>query len=112
MAAEASYCAQEQDRFWQYHDIIYENWGGENTGWITKAALLKFAADVGLNLEEFNSCMNISKFRQKVLDNEQFARSINIDATPSFMIFNENEVYRIIGAQPFEKFEQVLQELG
>jgi predicted DsbA family dithiol-disulfide isomerase len=56
--------------------------------------------------------MKDSEFRQKVLDNEQFGREININATPSFLIFNNNEVYRIIGAQPVEKFEQVFQELG
>ena len=112
MASEASYCAQKQGKFWQYHDTLYDNWGGENTGWITSDALLGFARDAELNLNEFNLCMNDSLFRQKVLDNEEFAKKINIDATPSFMIFNDNEVYRIIGAQPFERFEEVLQELG
>ena len=112
MASEASYCAQKQGKFWQYHDTLYDNWGGENTGWITSEVLLGFARDTELNLNEFNSCMNDSLFRQKVLDNEGFAKKINIDATPSFMIFNDKEVYRIIGAQPFERFEQVLQELG
>ena len=55
--------------------------------------------------------MKNSEFRQKVLDNEQFAKGININATPSFLIFNDNEVYRIIGAQPFEQFELAFQEL-
>ena len=112
LASEASYCAQKQNKFWQFHDIIYENWNGENTGWVTKNSLLGFAKDSGLNLEEYNMCMKNSDFRQKVLENEQFAREIKIDATPSFLIFSENEVYRIVGAQPFEKFEQVFQELG
>ena len=111
-ASEASYCAQEQGKFWQYHNTLYKNWGGENTGWITEDSLTMFAKNSGLELEEFNSCMKNSKFRQKVLDNEQFAKEINISATPSFLIFSGNEVYRIIGAQPFEKFEQVFQELG
>ena len=112
MASEASYCAQEQGEFWQYHNTLYNNWGGENTGWITEDSLLMFAKDSNLKLEEFDSCMKNSKFRQKVLDNEQFAKEIDINATPSFLIFSGNEVYRIIGAQPFEKFEQVFQELG
>ena len=111
-ASEASYCAQEQGKFWQYHNTLYKNWGGENTGWITEDSLTMFAKDSELKLEEFNSCMKNSKFRQKVLDNEQFAKEIDINATPSFLIFSGNEVYRIIGAQPFEKFEQVFQELG
>lgn len=111
MASEASYCAQDQGKFWEYHDLIYENWEGENTGWLTRNALDRFAKEVKLNLSEFNSCMNDSKYRQKVLENEQFAREIDVDATPSFIIFDNTNAYRIIGAQPFEKFEQVLDEL-
>jgi protein-disulfide isomerase len=111
LASEASYCAQQQNQFWTYHDILYDNWGGENTGWITQEVLTNFAKESGLNLEKFNSCMKNSEFKQKVLNNEQFAKEININATPSFLIFNDNEVYRIVGAQPFEQFEITFQEL-
>ena len=112
LASEASYCAQKQNKFWEYHDTLYNNWGGENTGWITENVLQGFARDVGLNLDEFSQCLENSEYRQKVLDNEQFAREIGINATPSFLIFNDSELYRIIGAQPFDKFEQAIQELG
>jgi len=112
LASEASYCAQKQNKFWEYHDTLYNNWGGENTGWITENILQEFARDVGLNLDEFSQCLENSEFRQKVLDNEQFAREIGINATPSFLIFNDSELYRIIGAQPFDKFEQAFEELG
>ena len=112
LASEASYCAQKQNKFWEYHDTLYNNWGGENTGWITKNVLQGFARDVGLNLDEFSQCLENSEYRQKVLDNEQFAREIGINATPSFLIFNDSELYRIIGAQPFDKFEQAFEELG
>ena len=112
LASEASYCAQKQDKFWDYHNTLYNNWGGENTGWITVNVLLDFARDVELNLDDFSQCLNDSEFRQKVLENEQFGKDIGISATPSFLIFDDNEVYRIIGAQPFEKFEQAFQKLG
>ena len=112
LASEASYCAQKQNKFWEYHNALYDNWGGENTGWITKNVLIGFANDIKLDLDSFSQCLENSEFKQKVLDNEQFAREIGIDATPSFLIFNDSELYRIIGAQPFEKFEQALQQLG
>ncbi len=112
LASEASYCAEKQGKFWEYHNTLYNNWGGENTGWITKNVLLGFAKDVKLNLDDFSQCLENSEFRQKVLNNEQFGKDIGINATPSFLIFNDDEVYRIIGAQPFEKFEQAFQKLG
>ena len=112
LASEASYCAQQQNKFWEYHNTLYNNWGGENTGWITKNVLLDFARDVELNLNDFTQCLENLEFRQKVLDNEQFGKDIGINATPSFLIFNDDEVYRIIGAQPFERFEQTIQKLG
>ena len=112
LASEAVYCAQKQNKFWEYHNALYDNWGGENTGWITEDSLLVFARDLEMNLDDFSQCLGKSEFRQKVLDNEQFGREIGINATPSFLIFNDNEIYRIIGAQPFEKFEQAFQKLG
>ena len=112
LASEASYCAEKQGKFWEYHNTLYNNWGGENTGWITENVLLGFAKDVRLNLDDFSQCLENSEFRQKVLNNEQFGKDIGINATPSFLIFNNNEVYRIVGAQSFEKFEQVFQKLG
>ena len=112
LASEAVYCAEKQNKFWEYHNTLYNNWGGENTGWITENVLLGFARDLEMNLDDFSQCLGNSEFRQKVLDNEQFGREIGINATPSFLIFNDNEIYRIIGAQPFEKFEQAFQKLG
>ena len=112
LASEAAYCAEKQNKFWEYHNTLYNNWGGENTGWITENVLLGFARDLEMNLDDFSQCLGNSEFRQKVLDNEQFGREIGINATPSFLIFNDNEIYRIIGAQPFEKFEQAFQKLG
>ena len=112
LASEASYCAEKQGKFWEYHNTLYSNWEGENTGWITENVLLGFARDVKLNLDDFSQCLENSEFRQKVLNNEQFGKNIGINATPSFLIFNDDEVYRIIGAQPFEKFEQAFQKLG
>ena len=54
LASEASYCAQKQGKFWEYHNTLYNKWGGENTGWITENVLLGFARDVRLNLDEFS----------------------------------------------------------
>lgn len=44
LAAEASYCAADQGKYWQYHDALYDNSDGENTGWVTEDSLRQFAA--------------------------------------------------------------------
>ena len=111
LAAEATYCAQDQNKYWEYHDELYNNWGGERTGWITRDSLEKFAKNVDLKINEFNSCLDIHKYRQKVLDLEKFGREIGIDATPSFLIFNDNKVIKIRGNQPLEVFKKAIDEL-
>ena len=55
LAAEASYCAQDQQKYWEYHNELYKNWAGERTGWITRESLTKFAEIIELNTEEFNN---------------------------------------------------------
>ena len=108
LAAEASYCADDQGKYWNYHDELYDNWGGERTGWITRDSLNQFATTVKLNLEKFNSCLDEQKYRQRVLEMYQFGQEIGIDATPSFLIFNDEKVIKIRGNQPIEVFIRTL----
>jgi protein-disulfide isomerase len=111
LAAEASYCAEDQGKYWAYHDELYNNWGGERTGWINYESLNKFAEFVELDLEQFSSCLNDHKYRQKVLDLERFGREIGIDATPSFLIFNDEKIIKIRGNQPIDAFRQAIDGL-
>lgn len=108
LAAEASYCANDQDKYWQYHDELYNNWGGEKTGWINQKSLDKFATTVGLDLDKFDKCISDKKYEQKVLDNQKFGEKIGVDGTPSFIIFGGKEITKIVGAQPISVFQQVL----
>ena len=111
LAAEATYCANEQGNYWQYHNLLFENWAGEKTGWITINSLIQFAVDLDLNITEFKNCLTTHKYYQKVIDNEDYAKKIGINATPSFLIFNNEEVIRIIGAQELGKFQNVIDQL-
>jgi len=108
LAAEGSYCADDQGKYWQYHDELYKNWGGEKTGWVNQVSLDKFAKTVGLDLDKFDKCMSDKKYEQKVLDNQRFGEKIGIDATPSFIIFDSKDATKIVGAQPILAFQQVL----
>jgi protein-disulfide isomerase len=108
LAAEASYCAGDQDKYWQYHDELYKNWAGEKTGWVNQKSLDKFATTVGLDLGTFDKCMSDNKYEQKVLDNQKFGENIGIDGTPSFIIFSGKNITKVVGAQPLSVFQQVI----
>jgi len=111
LAAEAAYCAGDQGKYWDYHDELYINWGGERTGWITRESLDKFASTVNLELDDFNSCLNNHKYYQRVLDLEKFGKEIGINATPSFLIFNNEKIEKITGNQPIDVFRKVIDDM-
>ena len=111
LAAEASYCADDQGKYWEYHDQLYTNWGGERTGWITRDSLNKFANNVELDITQFNQCLDEHKYNLRVLQLEQFGKDIGIDATPSFLIFNDEKIIKIRGNQPIDAFRQAIDDL-
>ena len=111
LAAEASYCAQDQKKYWQYHDELYKNWGGERTGWITRESLDEFGNAVNLNLDDFNTCLDEHKYQAKVISLYEFGKEVGIDATPSFLVFNDEKIIKIRGNQPLEVFLKTFDEL-
>jgi len=111
LAAEAAYCAEDQEKYWQYHNELYKNWGGEKTGWITRESLDRFAATVDLDLVEFNTCLDEHKYQNRVNTHYEFGKEIGIDATPSFLVFNDQKIIKIRGNQPLEVFLKTFDEL-
>ncbi len=111
MAAEASHCAKDQGKFWEYHHQIYKNWKGERTGWVTRDSLNTFAGTVGLDLEQFNSCLDSSKYRQQVLDTYDFGQKIGINATPSFLVISGEKIVKITGNQPIDVFRKTIDSM-
>ncbi|MFB5624047.1 MAG: DsbA family protein, partial [Nitrosopumilus sp.] len=106
-----AYCAEDQKKYWQYHDELYKNWGGERTGWITRESLDRFGITVNLNLVEFNKCLDEQKYHEKVTSLHDFGKEIGIDATPSFLVFNSEKIIKIRGNQPLEVFLKTFDEL-
>ena len=112
LAAEASYCAEDQEKYWQYHDELYKNWGGERTGWVTRASLNGYAETIDLNLNEFNDCLDNHAYKDRVITHYQLGKELGIDATPSFLVFNEEKIIKIRGNQPLDVFLKTFDELG
>lgn len=112
LAAEASYCAADQGKYWEYHDEVYTNWEGENTGWVTRASLEQFAENTGVSdMEKFSDCLDSGRYAGIVRDNYNLARSVGLDATPSFIVLIDGETPQLMrGAHPYSTFERVINE--
>jgi len=87
-AAQAAYCAMDQNKFWEYHDSIYNNQRGENQGGFNNTILVGFAQKLGLNMDTFNTCFadGNGKYAQLVNDNVAYGNTKNIQQTPSFLV--------------------------
>ena len=105
-AAVAARVAQEQGRFWEYHDLLYENQGSKNGGAFSDESLIGFAREAGLNVEQFESSFKGGKYEDVVEQVFREAQDAGIQGTPTFFINGRI----LIGAQPLEAFEQAIEE--
>jgi protein-disulfide isomerase len=107
-AAHGAHCANDQGKFWQYHDILYNNWTGENNGWASSENLLKFAQGIELDVDQWSECMLDARHSQIIADSSKDARDLGITGTPAFFVIGpDNKITKISGAQPYERFEQI-----
>ena len=94
-AAEAAECAGDQGKFWEYHDILYENWAGTNVGGYSYNNLVGFAQILELDTQDFTSCMEERRHVDRVRSEQQFAEANNITSTPTVFVNGE----RVRGAE-------------
>ena len=99
-ASEAAHCANAQGKFWEYHKKVMAS---ED---LSKAALQKIASDVGLDRKKFDECLDKGTFKQAVEVEMVEGENLGIDGTPAFFINGR----RLSGAQPVEKFSEIIDE--
>jgi len=85
-AAEAAECANDQGRFRDYHDKLYQEQGAENSGAFAKDNLKRFAADLGLDTAQFNTCLDSGKYASLVRDGYNEAQGRRINSTPTLLV--------------------------
>jgi protein-disulfide isomerase len=85
-AANAALCAAEQNKFWEYHDILYANQVTESAQWFTDPRLVKMAQDVGLDMTKFNQCFSSHKYQTQITQDQLAAQKLGVTGTPSFTI--------------------------
>ena len=85
-AAEATECARDQDKFWEYHDTVFENWDGVNKGAYSDDNLRGFASRLQLDRDAFDSCLEGGKYRGKVEEDLQLGERMGVNSTPSLFL--------------------------
>jgi len=100
-AAEAAMAAQEQGKFWQMHDKLFENQKA-----LEDADLEKYAADLKLDMKKFKAAMSTHKFAAQVEQDSKDGTAVGASGTPAFFINGR----KVTGAQPFEQFKAVIDE--
>lgn len=106
--AEASECANDQNKFWEYHDKIFaeQTKQGEGTIPITNEQIKQWAAEIGLNTTQFNECFDSGKYSQKVKDDFADAQKAGASSTPTFYINGTP----LVGALPYETFKTIIDQ--
>lgn len=102
-AAEASECAADQGKFWDYHDKLFANQDGVSAG-VTQ--FKKWAVELGLNAAKFNSCLDSGDKAAAVQEDADSGSAAGVTGTPAFFINGVS----VVGAQPFSTFKQVIDE--
>jgi protein-disulfide isomerase len=100
-ASEAAHCAQDQGKYWEYHDKLFANQRA-----LQVDALKKHAADLGLQSAAFDTCLDSGKYADRVRAGVQMGTQLGVESTPT--VFINGRV--ITGAQPLEAFKAIIDE--
>ncbi len=92
IAALASLCAQEQDKFLEYHQALFVAQGAENSGIFTNEKLRAIAAGIVLDENSFSTCLSNGKYRDQVAQETRDASALGVDSTPTFIINGQKVV--------------------
>jgi protein-disulfide isomerase len=105
--AEAAYCAGDQNKFWDFHDILYANQADLFASINLKIdrILVAYADALGLNVEEFTDCIESGKYDQVISEDYTEALQADINSTPTFILNNKV----LLGNLPFEEFQMEIE---
>ena len=101
LAAEAAIAAHAQGRFWEYHDVLFQNQRALN-----RDDLERYAQQVGLKMGAFRSALDSGRHKEQVRQDQALAAKVGARGTPNFFI---NGV-KFIGAKPFPEFKRVIDD--
>lgn len=100
-AALASMCANEQDKFWEYHDLLFENQGK-----FEKEKLKDYAKQLSLNMSSFSNCLDKEKYKNQVNEDIKEGKEAGVKGTPTFFVNGK----KFEGFQSFENFKSIIEK--
>jgi protein-disulfide isomerase len=100
-AALAARAAQAQGKFWEYHDLLYEN----QFAGFSDERLVELAREAGLDVEKFESDLASGRYEEAVARDFQEGQRMGVPGTPTFIINGEV----LVGSQPVEVFEDAIE---
>jgi protein-disulfide isomerase len=100
-AAEAAECARDQEKFWGYHDLLFQSQDA-----LDIASLKVYAEELNLDTKKFNDCLDSDKYEEEVKKDFQDGQRYGVSGTPTFFI---NGV-KIVGARPYSAFEEIIEQ--
>ncbi|MEM4203422.1 MAG: DsbA family protein [Candidatus Methanomethylicaceae archaeon] len=101
-AAEASECAREQEKFWEMHDLIFENQKE-----LSFDSYSKFAQQLQLDLVKFDECMSEHRYEDAILNDVREGQSYGVSGTPTFFVNG----HPVPGAADLVRFQQIIEQL-
>jgi len=84
-AAMATMCANEQGKFWEMNQLLFANYG-YGPGGFSKKRLSAFAESLGLDVEEFDTCINDKRYKDEIDSDLQAGLSLGVTGTPSVYV--------------------------
>lgn len=93
-------CANEQNKFWSYHNYLMEK------GIKSEEDLKQYATEIGLKGDQFNQCLDSEKYKQKAENWYKLGQEQGVEGTPTFFINDK----KIVGNLPYEEFKRVIEE--
>lgn len=104
-AAEAAMCAMDQDKFWEYHDVLFNAQGLETESSFSDASLKQFAQNIGLNQSSFNECFDARINKPIVEDLTNQGANYGVNSTPTVFING----LKFEGILPWQTYQQVIE---
>lgn len=106
VAADAAECANDQGKFWEFHDFLYKNQPSEtDTSMYNTDTLTQDAVSLGMNGDQFRSCLDNKTDDSKAQADYNDGQKANVSGTPTFFINGTP----LVGAEPYSAFQQAIE---